>query len=116
MALTVGELRKKLEGIPDELEVRLGSDTGVDQGEGEIVVEDAWRTKYDLPEGQTFEDGSTGVDYFTIYANDRDEDDAGTDEDDTDGDNTGADEQCGVDLLDPNIASLYAALYGPNEK
>lgn len=71
MTLTVGQLRKALEEVPDELEVKLSSDTGVDQGEGRIIVEDAWRTKYDLPDGRKFEDGSTGVDYFTIYANDR---------------------------------------------
>lgn len=73
MALTVGELRKALEGVPNELEVRLSSDTGVDQGMGKIVVEDAYRTKYDLPDGRKFEDGTTGVDYFTIYANDRED-------------------------------------------
>lgn len=32
--ITVGELRKALEGVPDELEVRLGSDSGLDQGLG----------------------------------------------------------------------------------
>ena len=69
-ALTVGELRKSLEGIPDDLEVRLSSDTGVDQGMGEIIMESARRVKYDLPEGKHFEDGSTGVDYFDVYAND----------------------------------------------
>lgn len=69
-ALTVGELRKALEGIPDDLEVRLSSDTGVDQGMGEIIIESARRVKYDLPEGKHFEDGSTGVDYFDVYAND----------------------------------------------
>ena len=37
--LTVGELRKALDGVPDDLEVRLSSDTGVDQGEG--VVKDS---------------------------------------------------------------------------
>ena len=36
--LTVGELRKALDGVPDDLEVRISSDTGVDQGEGEIFV------------------------------------------------------------------------------
>lgn len=71
-ALTVGELRNALKDVPDELEVRLSSDTGVDLGEGEIIIEDAYRTKYDLPDGKTFEDGTTGVDYFTIYANDQD--------------------------------------------
>lgn len=74
-ALTVGELRKALEGVPDELEVQLGSDTGVDQGEGNIVVEMARRVKYELPNGQKFADtGETGVDYFEIYANDTGED------------------------------------------
>jgi len=77
-ALTVGELRKALEGVPDHLKVELGSDSGVDQGIGEIIIESARRIKYDLPNGQRFEDtGETGVDYFEIYANDRweDEDD-----------------------------------------
>lgn len=69
-SLTVGELRKALEGVPDDLEVRLSSDTGVDQGEGQIIIESARRVKYDLPEGKHFEDGSTSVDYFDIYAND----------------------------------------------
>lgn len=74
--LTVGELRKALEGVPDELEVQLSSDTGIDQGIGEIVVESARRVKYDLPEGQRFSDtGKTGVDYFEIYANDTGGDD-----------------------------------------
>lgn len=39
--LTVGELRKALDGVPDNLEVRLSSDTGVDQGEDRIIVEKA---------------------------------------------------------------------------
>lgn len=69
-ALTVGELRKALEGVPDNLEVQLSSDTGVDQGEGEIIIESAKRVNYPLPEGRHFEDGSTEVDYFEIYAND----------------------------------------------
>lgn len=56
--MTVGELRKALEGVPDELEVQFSSDTGIDQGECEIVVEMARRVQY----------GST--DYFDIYAND----------------------------------------------
>lgn len=58
MALTVGELRKALEGVPDELEIELSSDTGVDQGEGRIVVEDAYRVTH------------KEIDYFSIYAND----------------------------------------------
>lgn len=56
-ALTVGELRKALEGVPDEFEVRLGSDSGIDQGLGEIVIESAHHIKG--------EDG-----WFEIYAND----------------------------------------------
>ena len=55
---TVGQLKKSLEGVPDELEVRLVSDTGVDQGDGDIVIEGAYRTTY------------KDVDYFSIYAND----------------------------------------------
>lgn len=75
-ALTVGELKKALVDVPDDLEVRLSSDTGVDQGEGEIIIESARRVKYDLPNGQKFADtGKTGVDYFDIYANDHVEDD-----------------------------------------
>lgn len=57
-ALTVGELKKALEGVPDNLEVVLSSDSGVDQGEGQIIVESARRVKYG------------NVDYFDIYAND----------------------------------------------
>lgn len=53
--LTVGELRKALDGVPDDLEVRISSDTGVDQGEGEIIVERAF---------------PVSADYFAIYAND----------------------------------------------
>lgn len=75
--LTVGELRKALENVPDDLEIRLSSDSGVDQGGevgDEIIVEDAYRVKYELPNGERFSDtGETGVDYFTIYANYRDE-------------------------------------------
>ena len=79
-ALTVGELRKALEGVPDDLKVQLSSDSGVDQGMGEIIIESASRVKYDLPEGKRFEDGSTGVDYFDIYANDTGEWDGEEDE------------------------------------
>lgn len=56
--LTVKELRDALEGVPDDLPVRLKSDSGVDQGLGEIIVESARRVAY----------GSE--DYFSIYAND----------------------------------------------
>lgn len=72
--ITVGELKKALEGVPDNLEVRLSSDTGVDQGMGQIIIESARCVKYDLPNGKTFSDGTTGVDYFDIYANDVEED------------------------------------------
>ena len=56
--LTVGQLKEALKDVPDNLKVRLSSDTGVDQGEGEIIIESAERITY----------GS--VDYFRIYAND----------------------------------------------
>lgn len=56
--LTVKELREALVGVPGDLPVRLSSDTGVDQGYGDIIIEKASRVKY----------GS--VDYFDIYAND----------------------------------------------
>lgn len=73
-AMTVGELRSALENVPDELEVRFGSDT---EEAYEIIIEMARRVKYDLPNGQRFEDtGETGVDYFEIYGN------AATEEDD----------------------------------
>lgn len=62
--LTVGELRKAIESVPDELEVKLDSDTGIDQGGlGEIVIEMARRVQYG------------DVDYFEIYANDICDDD-----------------------------------------
>lgn len=59
-ALTVGELKEALKDVPNDLEVRLLSDTGVDQGEGEIIVESAKRVSYGTEE------------YFSIYANDSD--------------------------------------------
>ena len=40
--LTVGDLKKKLQDVPDWVPVELVSDTGVDQGLGDIVVEDAY--------------------------------------------------------------------------
>ena len=53
--------------VPDELEVRFGSDT---EEAYEIIIEMARRVKYELPDGQKFEDtGETGVDYFEIYGN-----------------------------------------------
>ena len=59
-ALTVGELKEALKDVPNDLEVRLSSDTGVDQGDGRIIIESAKRVSYDT------------VDYFDIYANDVD--------------------------------------------
>lgn len=56
--LTVRDLRHALVGVPDDLPVRLSSDTGVDQGLGDIIIEMARRVKYG------------DVDYFEIYAND----------------------------------------------
>lgn len=70
--LTVGELRKALEGVPDELEVHFSSDT---EEAYEIILTMARRVKYELPNGQRFEDtGETGVDYFDIYGNAAEED------------------------------------------
>lgn len=60
-ALTVGELKGVIKDIPDDVEVRLSSDTGVDQGEGRIIIESAYHVKY----------GST--EYLSIYANDVDD-------------------------------------------
>lgn len=65
--LTVGDLRKALEGVPDELEVHFSSDT---EEAYEIILTQACRVKYELPNGQRFEDtGETSVDYFDIYGN-----------------------------------------------
>ena len=66
-SLTVGKLKSVIADLPDDLEVKLSSDTGVDQGMGTIIVEDAYRIKY--------ETDSFKVDYLTIYVNDIDEDD-----------------------------------------
>ncbi len=66
--LTVGELRKALEGVPDELEIELSSDSGVDQcgyDDEEVVIEDAHRCTYNYKD----EKGTEKVDYFVIYAN-----------------------------------------------
>lgn len=40
--ITVGQLKNKLKDVPDYVEVELSSDTGVDQGEGKIIVSNAW--------------------------------------------------------------------------
>lgn len=73
--LTVGELRKALEGVPDELHIRLSSDTGVDQGhlDGEVIVEKARRVKYQISDEI--------IDYFEIYANEREIDEEEDEED-----------------------------------
>lgn len=72
--LTVKELKAALVDVPDELEVHFGSDT---EEAYEIIIEMARRVKYELPNGQRFEDtGENGVDYFEIYGNAvQDEDD-----------------------------------------
>ena len=70
--LTVKDLRIALIGVPDDLPVRLSSDTGVDQGIGEITVEKARRVKYG------------DEDYFEIYTNDHIEDDEEEDYSDED--------------------------------
>jgi hypothetical protein len=58
--LTVGKLRKMLENVPDDVIVELASDTGVDQGLGDIIVEDAY---YCAPYYNNYRT-------FIIYAND----------------------------------------------
>lgn len=55
--LTVRDLRHALVGVPDDLPVRLSSDTGVDQGYGDIIIEEARWIR-----------GEEG--WFDIYAND----------------------------------------------
>lgn len=75
--LTVGKLKKTLEGVPDDLIVVLKSDSGIDQcdyDDCEVVIEDAYRNNYKLPDGRTFEDGTDTIDEFVIYANYRDAD------------------------------------------
>jgi hypothetical protein len=70
--LTVKKLKEALKDVPDDLEVELWSDSGVDQcdyDDCEVVIEDAYRHRYELPEGKTFEDGSSVDDCFVIYAN-----------------------------------------------
>lgn len=58
--LTAGELRKALANVPDDVPVVLSSDTGVDQGMGEIIVLSAHY--YNYPQHDIRE--------FAIYAND----------------------------------------------
>ena len=65
--LTVKELKAALVDVPDELEVRFGSDT---EEAYEIIIEMARRGKSVLPDGRKFEDtGETGLDFFEIYGN-----------------------------------------------
>lgn len=64
--LTVGELKAAIKDVPNELEVHFSSDT---EEAYEIIIESARRVKYELPDGQKFDDGTTGVDYFDIYGN-----------------------------------------------
>lgn len=63
--LTVGDLRKALENVPDELEVHFSSDT---EEAYEIILTTARRVKYDLLDGKKIE-------YFDIYGNAEDEED-----------------------------------------
>lgn len=69
--LTVGKLKKALENVPNDLEVELWSDSGVDQrdDDSEVIIEDAFRYQYTLPEGKKYDDGTNSIDYFVIYAN-----------------------------------------------
>jgi hypothetical protein len=64
--LTVGELKNKLTNVPNDVIIKLSSDTGVDQGYcgGEIVVEDAWYHK----SWSRYDDDS-----FCIYVNEQEE-------------------------------------------
>lgn len=57
--LTVKELKKALENVPDELEIELWSDSGVDQcddNDFDVIIEEAYKVD----------------DKFIIYANYRD--------------------------------------------
>ena len=67
--LTVGKLKSVIADLPDDLEVKLSSDTGVDQGQigGRIVVEDACRVKYETAHFK--------YDYLDIYVNEIEDDD-----------------------------------------
>lgn len=62
--LTVADLRKALEGVPDHLPVEFNSDTIED---APVVLEFAKRISYKRNE--------VDVDYFTIYGNYADEED-----------------------------------------
>lgn len=70
--LTVKELKKALKNVPDDLEVKLSSDTGLDQprfDNDEIVLLWAREYYYKLPDEETFDDGTNEIHYFEIYGN-----------------------------------------------
>lgn len=58
--LTVGKLKQTLQNVPDNVIVKLTSDTGIDQGCGAVLVLDAGYVNEPLFDMQ----------YFSIYAND----------------------------------------------
>lgn len=58
-SLTVGQLKEKLANVANDVIIKLASDTGVDQGIGEIVVEDCWYNRWSNK--------------FEIYCNDEDD-------------------------------------------
>lgn len=58
--LTVGQLKKALENVPDDLKVELSSDTGVDEDE-RVIINGAQRFNYKTIHGAQ-------VDYFAIFA------------------------------------------------
>lgn len=59
MALTVGELKKALEGVPDRLEIKISNDIDLDQGKGPIVVGGGYMVKYKI--------GKVVKDYYALY-------------------------------------------------
>lgn len=59
--LTVGNLKKALENVPDNVPVKLVSDTGIDIGHGEIIVEDAFFANH-IEKGQR-------IQFLGIYVN-----------------------------------------------
>ena len=62
--LTVGKLKKALEGVPDDLEIELQSDSSVDQcdyDDCEVVIEDAYRHQYKLPNGEIIDTNTKNI-------------------------------------------------------
>ena len=59
--LTVGDLRRAIDGVADDVPVILSSDTGVDQGYGDIIISDAKYIEYN------------NIRYLSIQADDIDE-------------------------------------------